>query len=175
MRLWKATALTTLAAASLASGLASPISPATTSPASADPFVHEITMGGSVRVRDDEVINRRNKTCTHAIDARGDAQLPSRSTILLQDTNNKCGGEVRVEFHVSATLRQDAAGNPSWCASGVAELYEGTSDTSNDRDGSRSLPQQCGVPGQTLVWDDIVHNTAEGGDWGDYLVEVQLF
>jgi hypothetical protein len=174
MRLWKTAGLMTLAAASLAGGLASPMSPMATSPASADTAVHEITMGGSVRVRDDEVLNRRNKTCTHSLDARSDAQLPSRSTAVLNETNNKCGGEVRVEFHVTATLREDAGRNPSWCVSGVAELYEGSRDTSNDLDGRRSLSQQCGVPGQTLVWDDVVNNTAEGGDWGDYLVEVQL-
>lgn len=172
MRPWKLMAMLVLAVASVAG-----ILPVPTAPASADTLVHEITMGGSVRVRDDEVLKRRRKTCTRELAARSDAQLPSRSTTVLRDTDNKCGGEVRVEFHLTAVLREDSAGRPSWCVHGVAELYEGTRDTSHDLDGSKALSRQCGVPGTTLVWDDVVRNTAEGrsDDWGDYRVEVQLF
>jgi hypothetical protein len=170
-----------LGAASLAGGLAMPVSPA--SPASADRLTHVVTMGGSVRVKDDEVIDRRDKYCNRTLAARGDAQLESRSSVLLSETDNKCGGEVRVEFHLTARLGelQDGDDNPfnnppQWCVSGIAELYEGARDTSSDLDGTKVLPEQCGTPGQMLVWDDIVRNTAESrsSDFGDYLVQVQL-
>lgn len=181
MTLWRKAGVLVLGAASLAGGLAMPLPPA--SPASADMLNHEITMGGSVTVKDDEVINRRDKRCNHTIEDRGDAQLPSRNAVLLSDTNNKCGGEVRVEFHLTARLGEieDGDGNPlnnpaQWCVSGRAELYEGARDTSNDLDGTKALPMQCGTPGQRLVWDDVVRNTAESrsDDYGDYIVQVQL-
>lgn len=174
MRLWQKAATLTLGAASLAGGLAAPVMSA--QPAYADWNQHDIVMGGDVLVFDDEVIRRRDKRCPHALDARGSAQLPNGpATVLLQDRNNKCGGEVRVEIDLTATLRGARQDDPAqWCVRGQARLYEGAKDTSGDLDGSRVIPEQCGAPGQTLVFGGTVHNDAEGGDYGDYNIQVAL-
>lgn len=136
--------------------------------AGADTNTHWLTLSGSVRVKDDEVIARRDKYCTHDLVASDVAQLPQDPTANLNDTNNKCGGEVRVEIKLRGTLHDDRG----WCVSGVAELYEGTKDTSGDLDGTKKLEQKCTGPGGKIEYDGRVSNTNEGGDWGDYQIDV---
>jgi hypothetical protein len=164
MRTRNKLAAATLGALSLVGGMG--MAPADAAPA--DMNLHTVTLGGNVTVRDDEVLNRRNKTCHHVLDDRGDAQLPSSATALLDDTNNTCGGEVRVEVHLASTLQWDGG----WCVSGEVLLYEGARDSSNDLDGRVTLEQKCGAAFSPIEWDGQVNNTAEGGDWGKYSIDV---
>jgi hypothetical protein len=135
--------------------------------ASADTNVHYLTLGGEVRMKDDEVIARRDKYCTAQLTGTDWAQLPSDRIAVLNDTNNKCGGEVRTEFHLTGTLDN----NGGWCVTGVVELYEGTRDTSNDLDGSKTV-SGCAPAGGMIEIDGRVSNTDEGGDWADYKIDL---
>lgn len=136
--------------------------------AGADTAVHYMTLSGSTRVKDDEVIARRDKYCNHDLTGFDSAQVPRDTSAKVDDTNNTCGGEVRAEVHITGTLND--AGR--WCVSGVVELYEGTRADNHDLDGTKALSQKCTDAGGTIEWDGRVNNTNEGGDWADYHVDV---
>jgi hypothetical protein len=162
MRLRHKLGMVGLGALTMAGGLALPASPA-----SADTNVHWLTLGGTVRIKDDEVIARRDKYCNRSLEGFDTAQLPWDRDAVIHDTNNKCGGEVRVEFHLTGTV-DDAAG---WCVTGVVELYEGTSESAHDLDGSMEV-SGCADAGGMIEINDRVRNTDEGGDWADYQIDL---
>jgi len=159
LRLGKKVGLLGMGALSVLGGLALPTADA----AGADTAVHSLALGGTVRIKDDEVIARRDTYCNRDISGRDYAQLPTDSSAQVADTNNGCGGEVRVEVHVSGTLFNDAG----WCVSGHVDLYEGTSESNHDLDGSVPI-SGCVGPGGSLPFSGRVRNTNEGGDWADY-------
>jgi hypothetical protein len=133
---------------------------AKTQRASADDLVHRLTMGGNVRITDDEVINRRNERCTREVRGFDTAQMPMDPQAVFSDTDNKCGGEVRVEFHVTAQVFPDGG----FCiTSGRALLFEGAKETNNDLDGTADFGG-CVAPGQIITVNGEVRNTEEGGD-----------
>ena len=138
--------------------------------AGADTAVHWLTLGGEVRVKDDEVIARRDKYCTaRSLTGADFAQLPRDRTRVLNDTNNKCGGEVRAEVHLTGTLDNDGG----WCVTGVVELYEGTQGhQQRPRRLDDGSSQKCTGAGGMIEINGRVNNTDEGGDWADYKIDV---
>jgi hypothetical protein len=164
MRLWKKAGMLGMGALSLAGGLALPASPA-----GADDAAHFFTLGGGLYIKDDEVIERRSEYCNRGLAGRDFAQLPSDDTVELHDTNNGCGGEVRVEVHVTGVLNH----GPGWCVDGIVQLYEGARESNNDLDGTQRF-SQCGNSGTNMPISGRVRNTNEGGDWADYNIMMQL-
>lgn len=75
----------------------------------------------------------------------------------------KCGGEMRIE--VSANVVQNAT-NGNITVSGVAKLFEGTSESTNDLDGQRAFNQVISA-NTTGTIAFRVNNTDEGGDFAD--------
>ena len=126
LRLGKKVGLLGMGALSVLGGLALPTADA----AGADTAVHSLALGGTVRIKDDEVIARRDTYCNRDI---------------------------------SGTLFNDAG----WCVSGHVDLYEGTSESNHDLDGSVPI-SGCVGPGGSLPFSGRVRNTNEGGDWADY-------
>ena len=138
-------------------------------PASADTAPHTFALSGSTYITDDETF--ADEHCTRSLAGSDAAQLPFDPGFNISDTNNKCGGEIRVEFHVAGTLHDDG----SWCVdSGRVLLYEGTSESTNDLDGTQTF-SGCVDPGvQTFTTSGTVYNTAEGGDKARYTVTTTL-
>jgi hypothetical protein len=135
-------------------------------PAHADTNVHVLAMGGSTSITDHETFGS-NERCTRSLNGSDFAQLPFDNVANIVDTDNKCGGEVRVEFHVTGTLFSDGG----WCASGVARLYEGTSTSTGDLDGTKGFGGCVGL-GQTITISDTVFNTDEGGDKAGFTISL---
>jgi hypothetical protein len=74
----------------------------------------------------------------------------------------KWGGEVRVEL----TLNGRRFNNGAVFVTGVARLYEGTSEDTQDLDGEKDF--SVSVPkGQTVNIEQRVNNIDEGGDFAD--------
>jgi hypothetical protein len=74
----------------------------------------------------------------------------------------KWGGEVRVELNLNGRRFN----NGSVLVTGVARLYEGTSEDTQDLDGEKDF--SISVPkGQTVNIKQRVENTDEGGDFAD--------
>jgi hypothetical protein len=72
------------------------------------------------------------------------------------------GGEARVEL----TLNGRRFNNGAVLVTGVARLYEGTSEDTQDLDGEKDI--SISVPkGQTVNISPRVENTDEGGDFAD--------
>jgi hypothetical protein len=131
-------------------------------PAHADDLVHRLTLGGSTYITDDETF--ADEHCTRTLSGYDTAQLPMDNAANISDTNNKCGGEIRVEFHITAAVYSDGG----FCVtSGRVLLYEGTSESTNDLDGTQNFGG-CVAPGQNITITGTVHNTAEGGDKASY-------
>ena len=162
MRLLQKAGVVGVGALSVLGGLALPASPA-----GADELRHDLTLGGTVRIKDDEVIARRDEYCTRDLAASDSAQLPADRVAVLNDTNNRCGGEVRVEVKLVGTIDNDAG----WCVDGWVELYEGASESNGDLDGSTRVTG-CATRGGMIEIDGRVNNTDEGGDWVDYRIDI---
>lgn len=161
MRL-KTMLLVGLSGLSLMGIFASPASAASTSR-------HILTLTGSTYITDDESWPFSDEHCTRSFDDIDSAQLPTDNAGQIDDTNNGCGGEVRIEVHISTVL--DSSGN--MCVkTGKVLLFEGTSESTNDLDGTVTLANRCIAAGQTKTWTGTVYNTAEGGDKASYTINL---
>jgi hypothetical protein len=136
-------------------------------PAMADTNVHYLTLGGSTHITDDETFS--DEHCDRGLSGYDSAQLPFDTTANISDTNNKCGGEIRVEFDVTGWLYEDGG----FCSNINVRLYEGTSESTNDLDGTLSINGVCAGPGQTAVINNTVYNTAEGGDKASFTLTLR--
>jgi hypothetical protein len=118
-----------------------------------------ITVSADMYVEDDETFGsnetvRRQKTNAAILSVQGLAQS-------VMDFEVRMGGEIRVEFTVTASLL-DANGNA--IVDGEVKLYEGTSESTGDLDGVRQF--QLYIPaGATINHFVRVNNDDEGGDY----------
>jgi len=166
MRLLQKAGMVGIGALSVLGGLGVPASPAGAQAEAQQ--IGWLSVGGETRIKDDEVIARRDKYCNRAVNASAYGQLPTMQAATASDTDNKCGGEVRVEFHVTGRID----GNGQWCTTGNVDLYEGTKDTNHDLDGSVTLERQCAPLGSSVTYSGRVENDDEGGDWATYSFDV---
>lgn len=118
-----------------------------------------ITVSADMYVEDDETFGsnetvRRQQTNSAILSTQGLSQS-------IMDFEVRMGGEVRVEFTVTAALL-DAQGNV--VVDGEVKLYEGTSESTGDLDGVRQFQLYCPV-GATLNHFVRVNNDDEGGDY----------
>jgi hypothetical protein len=97
---------------------------------------------------------RRQQTNSAILSTQGIAQA-------VMDFEVRMGGEIRVEFNVTASLL-DSNGNAM--IYGDAKLYEGTSESTDDLDGQREFQLYCPA-GATLNYFVRVNNDDEGGDY----------
>jgi len=82
----------------------------------------------------------------------------------------KAGGEVRIEL----TLDAQAFTEGDVQISGTAKMFEGTSEESDDLDGT--TPISFSVPRDNFIRQSVhVRNTDEGGDFADITVAVSNF
>jgi hypothetical protein len=125
-----------------------------------------ITVSADMYVEDDETFGsnetvRRQKTNSAILSVLGLAQS-------VMDFEVRMGGEIRVEFTVTASLF-DNAGNA--VVDGEVKLYEGTSESTGDLDGVRQF--QLYIPaGATLNHFVRVNNDDEGGDYATIRLNV---
>jgi hypothetical protein len=159
MRLRSKLALTSLATFAFMGSVAGP--------AMADNNVHYLTLGGSTYITDDETF--ADEHCTRGLSGYDSAQLPFDTTANVADTNNGCGGEIRVEFYVTGWLYEDGG----FCSNINVRLYEGVSESTNDLDGTLNIDGQCAGPGQTITVSNTVRNTAEGGDKASFTLTLR--
>jgi hypothetical protein len=139
-------------------------------PASADTLPHTFSLSGSTYITDDETF--ADEHCTRTLSGSDGAQRPFDPGFNISDTNNRCGGEIRVEFHVAGTYQEDG----SWCVdSGRVLLYEGVSEGTNDLDGTQSFSGCVPAGTTTLSRSGTVRNTAEGGDKASWNLTVSLY
>jgi hypothetical protein len=118
-----------------------------------------ITVSADMYVEDDENFGsnetaRRQKTNAAILSTQGLAQS-------VMDFEVRMGGEIRVEFTVTAAL-VDASGNAM--IDGDIKLYEGASESTGDLDGQRQFQLYCPV-GTTINHFVRVNNDDEGGDY----------
>lgn len=117
-----------------------------------------ITVSADMYVEDYETFGsnettRRQKTNSAILSKKGIAQT-------VMDFEVRMGGEIRVEFHVTAAL-WDNDGNAF--ANGEVKLFEGTSESRGDLDGIRQF--QLYVPAGAAVNHFVrVNNDAENDD-----------
>jgi hypothetical protein len=125
-----------------------------------------ITVSADMYVEDDETFGsnetvRRQKTNSAILSAMGIAQS-------VLDFEVRMGGEIRVEFTVTASLF-DSRGNAM--INGEVKLYEGTSESTGDLDGVRQF--QLYIPaGATINHFVRVNNDDEGGDFATIALTV---
>jgi len=125
-----------------------------------------ITVSADMYVEDDENFGsnetvRRQKTNSAILSVQGLAQS-------VMDFEVRMGGEIRVEFTVTASLF-DGAGNA--IVDGEVKLYEGTSESTGDLDGVRQF--QLYIPvGATINHFVRVNNDDEGGDYATIRLNV---
>lgn len=80
------------------------------------------------------------------------------------------GGEVRIELDLMGQLRT----NGDVLVSGTAKLFEGTSENTNDLDGTKNFSVL--VPAGKLVnTKQVVKNTDEGGDYATIRINFANF
>jgi hypothetical protein len=125
-----------------------------------------LTVSADMYVEDDETFGsnetvRRQKTNSAILNSQGIAQT-------VMDFEVRMGGEIRVEFTVTASLF-DTNGNAM--IDGEVKLYEGTSESTGDLDGVRQF--QLYVPvGATVNHFVRVNNDDEGGDYATIRLNV---
>jgi hypothetical protein len=118
-----------------------------------------ITVSADMYVEDDETFGsnetvRRQQTNSAILSTQGLSQS-------IMDFEVRMGGEIRVEFTVTAAL-VDAQGNV--VVDGEVKLYEGTSESTGDLDGVRQFQLYCPI-GATINHFIRVNNDDEGGDY----------
>jgi hypothetical protein len=148
----------------LVGGAARPAAAATTDP-------HFISMVGSVNITDSETFGS-DEHCARGLFGTGSAQLPTTKVARINDVDNGCGGEIRVEARISATL----SSNGTMCMSGNQArilLFEGTSESTTDLDGEVDLVG-CVRVGETRTFQSTVFNTDEGGDSATFTIDLRV-
>lgn len=125
-----------------------------------------ITVSADMYVEDDETFGsnetvRRQQTNAAILSTQGLSQS-------IMDFEVRMGGEIRVEFTVTASL-VDTQGNAM--VDGEVKLYEGTSESTGDLDGVRQFQLYCPI-GTTLNHFVRVNNDDEGGDYATIRLNV---
>jgi hypothetical protein len=125
-----------------------------------------ITVSADMYVEDDETFGsnetvRRQQTNSAILSTQGIAQ-----TVMVFEV--RMGGEIRVEFTVTASL-VDTAGNA--IINGEVKLYEGTSESTGDLDGVREFQLYCPA-GASLNHFVRVNNDDEGGDFATININI---
>jgi hypothetical protein len=118
-----------------------------------------ITVAADMYVEDDETFGsnetvRRQQTNAAILSAQGLTQT-------VMDFEVRMGGEIRVEFTVTASL-VDRFGNAM--IDGEVKLYEGVSESTGDLDGVRQFQLYCPI-NSTINHFVRVNNDDEGGDF----------
>jgi hypothetical protein len=118
-----------------------------------------ITVAADMYVEDDETFGsnetvRRQQTNAAILSSQGLTQT-------VMDFEVRMGGEIRVEFMVTASLI-DRFGNA--IIDGEVKLYEGTSESTGDLDGARQFQLYCPI-NSTINHFVRVNNDDEGGDF----------
>jgi hypothetical protein len=116
-----------------------------------------ITVSADMYVEDDETFGsnetvRRQQTNSAILSVQG---------IVQSVMDVRMGGEIRVEFTVTAAL-VDVKGNAM--VDGEVKLYEGTSESTGDLDGVRQFQLYCPI-NTTINYFVRVNNDDEGGDY----------
>jgi hypothetical protein len=154
-----------LAAAAAAAGLTVTGAPAgVAAPAEAGHAVtasvwRNIALTGTYTIRDDEGVFAAGTYCNGNIASEGWVNEVRTPSVWWETT---CGGEIRVEKHVSA--QTDAAGGVTIHV--TLRFYEGTNDTNTDLDAEYNFNRY--VPaGQTSTVSEITLRNGENGgkDW----------
>ncbi|MBX7226360.1 MAG: hypothetical protein K1X55_10040 [Chitinophagales bacterium] len=130
-----------------------------------DPNV-KLTISVDMYVEDDETFSsnetaRRQKSTSAILSQRGVNQS-------LMEFEVRMGGEIRVELSLTGYLI-DQYGNVN--VDGVIKLYEGTSESTGDLDGSRTFTVFCPV-GNTTGYFVRVNNDDEGGDYSTAQISI---
>jgi hypothetical protein len=119
----------------------------------------------SMRIKDDENWPDDDEYANRSVSGviQLDDSTPSREILDI----GRCGGEVRVEARYTFSRAAGGAIN----VNGTLRLYEGTSDSSSDLDGTATVSGTISANGGgTLA--RRVDNTDEGGDWADVTLTV---
>lgn len=125
-----------------------------------------ITVSADMYVEDDETFGsnetvRRQQTNSAILSTQGLSQS-------IMNFEVRMGGEIRVEFTVTAALL-DVQGNA--IIDGEVKLYEGTSESTGDLDGVRQFQLYCPI-NTTLNHFVRVNNDDEGGDFATIRLNV---
>ncbi len=125
-----------------------------------------ITVSADMYVEDDETFGsnetvRRQQTNSAILSTKGIAQ-----NVMVFEV--RMGGEIRVEFTVTASLIDDI-GNAT--IDGDVKLYEGTSESTGDLDGQRQFQLYCPA-NATLNHFVRVNNDDEGGDFATININI---
>jgi hypothetical protein len=119
-------------------------------------------------ITDDETFGSNEH---NTADQQADVFISNKQPRSLMVLIGKCGGEVRVELtlNASATTEGDVQ------ISGDAKLFEGTSEESDDLDGT--TPVNFTVPRDEIItnFPITVRNTDEGGDFTNITLTVNNF
>jgi hypothetical protein len=125
-----------------------------------------VSVGSSMDIEDDETFGSPERC--HYDDGR--------EVVLSQATPRRsfgpivrgCGGEVRIEIYLDG----ERLGNGDVRISGIAHLFEGTSEQTTDHDGDEVIPPFVVPAGSTAQHSFRVRNEDEGGDFADIRLEV---
>lgn len=119
----------------------------------------KISVAGNMRIVDDETFGSNEEERRAFSDAKflDDDQL--EQVIYVEEG---VGGEVRLELTINAQLLT----NDGIRVSGVASLFEGTSEDTSDLDGQHFFNFVV-LPNRVINHKFRVRNTDEGGDFAD--------
>ena len=139
----------------------------TAAPAQAHGSYHNVETSGSMYLVDDETWGS-NETGWHSF--TGAATVGNWISQNSYSTSGCVGGEVRGELRVTVN---DSTTYPGWVLASVdARLYEGTSCSTSDLDGRRTMSRWI-ARGTSSNFSFRVSNTAEGGDYIDFNFNVR--
>jgi hypothetical protein len=114
-----------------------------------------IIVSGTARITDDEIFDDEHATLT--MDKQC-AVTQDNPTCVFPKFLACAGGEVRVEIDLNATLRS----NNSVDITGSAQLFEGTSCNTTDREDSESISASIAA-GSARTWEGQLLSTGVGG------------
>jgi hypothetical protein len=139
----------------------------TATPASAHGKYHTVETSGSMYLVDHESWGA-NETGWHSF--TGASTVGPWISQNSYSTSACVGGEVRGELRVTV---DDSTAYPGWILTHVdARLYEGTSCSTSDLDGRRTMSRWIAA-GQSSKFSFRVNNTDEGGDYIDFNFNVR--
>jgi len=126
-----------------------------------------VVIRGNIHIKDDEIFD--DEHCDFPISHQATLDLSRLPDYTLRYDDLCCGGEVRVELTLNLSLAQ----NMSVDVDGHAELYEGTSCATKDREdrgeNSVSVP-----PDYRGSWNlDLLSRGAGGGDEGKITLDIE--
>jgi hypothetical protein len=117
-----------------------------------------VVLSGTMEITDDETFGS-DERCTYRLDDSTAVLTPADSRDDVQIVRG-CGGEVRVELSLSF-WRRDNGDVAVW---GRLVLFEGTSESTSDRDGDQPIGAFDVRRDSSVTRGFTVHNEDEGGD-----------